>query len=207
MKNIDFLYYTYVISGLIPIIFFLVPKKSAIHNNAKENKILNLIFILCLIRFLTDVSIVGLGVLYYNSLPAIHISVLLCYIIVLLILNEINDIFKLNYLVVFGLILFVSDVFFTSSIFSSCLLSSLSTFIIIIYQSIRALQVEKIMKENEKLVGSLLIFYLTACGYYLYQELITSSDKIMNLAIQLFISIQLIFNIILSQIIWSKKKI
>lgn len=206
LKIFDTIYYAYVISGLIPIVCFFVVKNKTTSGALQKDKILNFIFFLSLVRFITDITVIVLGIFYQNSLPAIHISVLLCYLIILFIIDEIKQINKLNYFIVTGFLLFISDLIFTSSFFYTCLLSSLATFAIVIGLCIWLLQTENITKTNERLIGSLLLFYLTAGGYYLYQDLMSNNNKIMSLALYLFITIQLLFNASLSLIIWSKRK-
>jgi len=195
-------FYVSVISGVIPIFYYFKKGKSSLKRNKMEG---NLLFY-SLSRFIIDIVIVILINTIKNSLPAIHISIFICFYFALNILNEIDEIKNKKIFFLVGALLFILDLTFTSTLFKPCLLSSLTTFSIIITLSIKALQKFEISRENEKLIGYFLIYYLVAFAYYLYLELMSYSVTIMYWAFCLFISINILFNFSISHILWLRRR-
>jgi hypothetical protein len=196
-------YYCCVFSGIIPIFFYLKEGKSSYNRNNIERYLL----FYSVSRLIIDIAIVILSNTIKNSFPAIHISIFVCFYFAINILNEIDQIKNIKFYLLGGSLLFILDLTFTSTIFKPCLLSSLTTFFIIIALSIKALQKFDISRENEKLIGYFLIFYLVAFAYYLYLELMSYSVTIMYWAFFLFTSINILFNFSISHILWLRRRI
>lgn len=202
MNPLIIYYYCCVFSGIIPI-FYL--KKGGASNN--RNNIDRYLLFYSISRLIIDIAIVILSNTIKNSFPAIHISIFVCFYFAIKILNEIDEIKNIKFYLLGGSLLFILDLTFTSTIFKPCLLSSLTTFFIIIALSIKALQKFDISRENEKLIGYFLIFYLVAFAYYLYLELMSYSVTIMYWAFFLFTSINILFNFSISHILWLRRRI
>ncbi len=204
MNHVLIYYYIYALSGLLPFGIYFIDHKHNLNLSTQRIRFLLLIFVS--VRIMTDLMSIVLAEAIKNSFPAIHFSILLCYFVVLKILNEIEEIKFLWLFNLLGLLLFILDLTVTSTIIQSCLLSSLTTFAIIIGLSIKSLQKIEITEVQEKVIGSIFLFYLIAFAYYLNQELMSESKKIMFLGFIFFISVNIIFNLYLSKIQWLLKK-
>jgi hypothetical protein len=203
--NLIKIYYSVcVFSGIVPVFFYFSYKKNS---SSPKNKIESFLLLYSVSRFIIDIAVIILSNVIKNSLPAIHISVLICYFLVLKIINEVDVIKNIKLYYLGGVFLFVLDLTITSTIFKPCILSSLTTFFVIIVMSIKALQLFHISRENEKLIGYFLLFYLAAFAYFMYLELMSYSVTIMYWAFLLFISINILFNISISHIIWLRRRI
>lgn len=203
MNPIIIYYYVCVFSGIVPVFFYFSYKNSS----SPKNKIESFLLLYSISRFIIDIAVIILSNTIKNSLPAIHFSVLICYFLVLKIINEVDVIKNIKLYYLGGVFLFVLDLTITSTIFKPCLLSSLTTFLVIIVMSIKALQLFHISRENEKLIGYFLLFYLAAFAYFMYLELMSYSVTIMYWALFLFISINILFNLSISHIIWLRRRI
>ena len=203
LKPIVALYYIYVVTGILPVITYIVSKYQ---KKIISNKVFNFLFIFSIQRLVTDILAIYLSFQFQNSFPAIHISVFLSFIFGINIFNKIRKIKILNLLYFIGLFVFIMDLTISSTIFKSCIFSSITTFTIIITLCIQTLQLENISIENEKITSTFFIFYLTAFAYYLFQDLMAFSNKIMFTGFSLFILVNILFNFSITHIIWSKRK-
>ncbi len=164
------------------------------------------LILLSTFRLLTDIGIIALAITIKNSFPAVHISILLSYLAIIHILNSIYSIKLINLLFIFGGVAFILDLVLTSDLFKPAFVSSMLTFSIIIGLCIWILHQNEISDEDEKLIGTLLVFYLVILGYYLFMKLLLDKSNVGNIATHLFFVFTILFNIRISHLIWLKRK-
>ena len=198
------LYFTSIATGIIPLIVAL-PK--AQKNELQSDKQTRFLILLSVLRLLTEFAIITLAIVIKNSFPAVHVSIFLSYIVILQILNTIHQLKLLNLLFIIGVLTFLLDLTLTSNLFQPAFVSSMLTFSIIIGLCIWVLYQNEISDVDEKLVGTLLIFYLLILGYYLFMKLLLDKSKVENIASHLFFLSNMIFNIRISYLLWLKKRI
>jgi hypothetical protein len=197
------LYFTTIASGIIPL---LVAVLVARINKFQFEKQTRFLILLSSFRLITEFAIIALAITIKNSFPAVHVSILLSFLAIIHILNSIYSIKLIHLLYIIGSIAFFLDLVLTSDLFKPAFVSSMLTFSIIVGLCIWILHQNEISDEDEKLIGTLLVFYLITLGYYLFMQLLIYKSKSGNIATHLFFIFNLLFNFRISYLIWLKRK-
>ncbi len=197
------LYFTTIASGIIPL---LVAVLVARINKFQFEKQTRFLILLSSFRLITEFAIIALAITIKNSFPAVHVSILLSFLAIIHILNSIYSIKLIHLLYIIGSIAFILDLVLTSDLFKPAFVSSMLTFSIIVGLCIWILHQNEISDEDEKLIGTLLVFYLITLGYYLFMQLLIYKSKSGNIATHLFFIFNLLFNFRISYLIWLKRK-
>lgn len=197
------LYFTTIASGIIPL---LVAVLVARINKFQFEKQTRFLILLSSFRLITEFAIIALAITIKNSFPAVHVSILLSFLAIIHILNSIYSIKLMHLLYIIGSIAFILDLVLTSDLFKPAFVSSMLTFSIIVGLCIWILHQNEISDEDEKLIGTLLVFYLITLGYYLFMQLLIYKSKSGNIATHLFFIFNLLFNFRISYLIWLKRK-
>jgi hypothetical protein len=175
-------------------------------NKFQFEKQTRFLILLSSFRLITEFAIIALAITIKNSFPAVHVSILLSFLAIIHILNSIYSIKLMHLLYIIGSIAFILDLVLTSDLFKPAFVSSMLTFSIIVGLCIWILHQNEISDEDEKLIGTLLVFYLITLGYYLFMQLLIYKSKSGNIATHLFFIFNLLFNFRISYLIWLKRK-
>ena len=197
----NLVYYIALFSSVIPLLL-----NDTLLLRAK-NTLFRFVTILTIVKFLSDILVYVLQIKIQNSLPAFHISVLLEFIIILRILNEIynNKYFKI-YLII-GVISCFLDLFVTSNLFENNSFSSCTTFGLIIFNSWKILYSKlNIDRLSLIIIYTFFFYYILAFSFVMFQKIYITDSSVFNFGFIIFALATLNYNLSFSHIIWSLRK-
>ena len=173
-----FVFYTVLFSSSFPLIsIYQKTTNKAFHSY--ENKAL-VYFLLA--RVLTDLSVFIFGSYFENSMPVFHLSVLIEFILLILLLNHIHTINSKKLIVLFGIVSFVADLTLTSDLFSNNLFSSIVTFGLVIGITGKMIISNNTTPKNELLIYSLFLYYILALSYTFFQKFNFQTELLNDIA-------------------------
>jgi hypothetical protein len=197
----NLVYYIALFSSVIPLLL-----NDTLLLRAK-NTLFRFVTILTIVKFLSDILVYVLQIKIQNSLPAFHISVLLEFIVILRILNEIynNKYFKI-YLII-GVISCFLDLFVTSNLFENNSFSSCTTFGLIIFNSWKILYSKlNIDRLSLIIIYTFFFYYILAFSFVMFQKIYITDSSVFNFGFIIFALATLNYNLSFSHIIWSLRK-
>ena len=171
----NLVYYIALFSSVIPLLL-----NDTLLLRAK-NTLFRFVTILTIVKFLSDILVYVLQIKIQNSLPAFHISVLLEFIVILRILNEIynNKYFKI-YLII-GVISCFLDLFVTSNLFENNSFSSCTTFGLIIFNSWKILYSKlNIDRLSLIIIYTFFFYYILAFSFVMFQKIYITDSSVFN---------------------------
>jgi len=196
-----FVFYTVLFSSSFPLIsIYQKTTNKAFHSY--ENKAL-VYFLLA--RVLTDLSVFIFGRYFENSMPVFHLSVLIEFILLILLLNHIHTINSKKLIVLFGIVSFVADLTLTSDLFSNNLFSSIVTFGLVIGITGKMIISNNTTPKNELLIYSLFLYYILALSYTFFQKFNFQTELLNDIAFYIFALATFVFNISLSFVVCTVK--
>jgi hypothetical protein len=197
----NLVYYIALFSSVIPLLLY-----DTLLLRAKTT-LFRFVTILTIVKFLSDILVYVLQIKIQNSLPAFHISVLLEFIVILRILNEIynNKYFKI-YLII-GVISCFLDLFVTSNLFENNSFSSCTTFGLIIFNSWKILYSKlNIDRLSLIIIYTFFFYYILAFSFVMFQKIYITDSSVFNFGFIIFALATLNYNLSFSHIIWSLRK-
>jgi hypothetical protein len=197
----NLVYYIALFSSVIPLLL-----NDTLLLRAKTT-LFRFVTILTIVKFLSDILVYVLQIKIQNSLPAFHISVLLEFIVILRILNEIynNKYFKI-YLII-GVISCFLDLFVTSNLFENNSFSSCTTFGLIIFNSWKILYSKlNIDRLSLIIIYTFFFYYILAFSFVMFQKIYITDSSVFNFGFIIFALATLNYNLSFSHIIWSLRK-
>ncbi len=197
----NLVYYIALFSSVIPLLLNYTLLLRA------KTTLFRFVTILTIVKFLSDILVYVLQIKIQNSLPAFHISVLLEFIVILRILNEIynNKYFKI-YLII-GVISCFLDLFVTSNLFENNSFSSCTTFGLIIFNSWKILYSKlNIDRLSLIIIYTFFFYYILAFSFVMFQKIYITDSSVFNFGFIIFALATLNYNLSFSHIIWSLRK-
>ncbi len=195
------IFYTVLFSSSLPF-FSIYHNKINLAQYYFENKIL--VFFL-FARLLTDASVFIFGRLYSNTMPVLHFSVIIEFILLILLLNHIHNINSKKLIILFGIVSFVADLTLTSDLFSNNLFSSIVTFGLIIGITCKMIIRNNTSSKDELLVYSIFLYYILALSYSFFQKFNFQTELLNDIAFYFFALATFVFNISLSYVVCTVK--
>jgi len=196
-----FIFYSVLFSSLLPL-FFLVKNSTKIKDFYKENKPFSLFLIF---RLLTDISVFLSSTIFENSMPVFHISVIIEFILLILLLNHIHTINSKKLIILFGIVSFIADLTLTSDLFSNNLFSSIVTFGLVIGITGKMIIRNNTSSKDELLVYSIFLYYILALSYTFFQKFNFQTELLNDIAFYFFALATFVFNISLSYVVCTVK--
>lgn len=196
-----FIFYSVLFSSLLPL-FFLVKNSTKIKDLYKENKPFSLFLIF---RLLTDISVFLSSTIFENSMPVFHISVIIEFILLILLLNHIHTINSKKLIILFGIVSFIADLTLTSDLFSNNLFSSIVTFGLVIGITGKMIIRNNTSSKDELLVYSIFLYYILALSYTFFQKFNFQTELLNDIAFYFFALATFVFNISLSYVVCTVK--
>ena len=197
-----FIFYSVLFSSLLPL-FFLFKNSTKIKDFYKENKPFALFLIF---RFLTDISVFLSSTIFVNSMPVFHLSVLIEFILLIILLNHIHTINSKKLIILFGIVSFIADLTVTSNLFANNLFSSIVTFGLIIGITGKMIITNNTSPKNELLVYSIFLYYILALSYTFFQKFNFQTELLNDIAFYFFALATFLFNISLSFVVCTVKR-
>lgn len=193
---------TVLLSSSFPLVFiFQKPSNKALISYSKKAFVYFLIA-----RVLTDLSVFIFGRYFGNSMPVFHISVLIEFVLLITILNNIYPINSKRLIMLFGIVSFIADLTVTSNLFANNLFSSIVTFGIIIGITGRMIITNNTSPKNELLVYSIFLYYILALSYTFFQKFNFQTELLNDIAFYFFALATFLFNISLSFVVCTVKQ-
>lgn len=193
---------TVLLSSSFPLVFiFQKPNNTALISYGKKAFVYFLIA-----RVLTDLSVFIFGRYFGNSMPVFHLSVLIEFILLIILLNHIHTINSKRLIMLFGIVSFIADLTVTSNLFANNLFSSIVTFGIIIGITGKMIITNNTSPKNELLVYSIFLYYILALSYTFFQKFNFQTELLNDIAFYFFALATFLFNISLSFVVCTVKR-
>ncbi|MEN9291298.1 MAG: hypothetical protein RLZZ357_1142 [Bacteroidota bacterium] len=196
-----FIFHTVLFSSSFPLIsIYHKTTNKALHSY--ENRAF-VYFLLA--RVLTDLSVFIFGRYFGNSMPVFHISVIIEFILLILLLNHIHTINSKKLIILFGIVSFIADLTLTSDLFSNNLFSSIVTFGLVIGITGKMIIRNNTSSKDELLVYSIFLYYILALSYTFFQKFNFQTELLNDIAFYFFALATFVFNISLSYVVCTVK--
>jgi len=188
---LNFIFYMTLGSSGIPL-FFINYKRFI---NFRTNRFYSFFVMLLMARFLTDLSVFVLEKTIHNSLPTFHFSGPVQFILILELFYLVGR-FKLkkSFFIVIALVFSALDLFITSNLFDSNVLSALYHNLAIIFIGFRIFLSHEGTKFERLILESITIYYAVLIFYIYFFDETTYSKELMDYIMVFVCSVILVLN-------------
>ena len=197
-----FVLYTALFSSSLPLFLFII--------NSKRNHLsiydARLFFIFLGAKFLFDCLAFTFEKLISNSIPIIHVSGLVEFILIIFLLKRIQYYSFFKWFLFIGVLASILDIFVISSLFSSNIFSSIINFGLIIFYCVKILSLQQLIREYELFSSTIFLYYVVALTYTIFQKFHFNTSTFADIAFYFFALVTIAYNISLSKLVCIMKK-
>lgn len=196
-------YYITIFSSLIPLLYTVTTKK-----NYPVKSYFKSFQKLLIIRFLSDLFGVVLLVIYKNSIPVFHISVILETILYLNIISFYFSNVTIRIIQTLTIFLGVTELLFFNGIWENNWFTTITSYlgISIMYFEVVNRNVQKLDRPDLFLISVVLIYHLIMLIYSITEDLLRDNTELFQIVLPIILFVFLMYNLCLTKFIWLLKR-